>query len=65
MAPPDGRDHTAVQRAAWDALWRILLTPRPDEGEGRENGDATTGEVPAASGGEVPDDAADARHLSA
>ena len=65
MAPRSDRDHTAVQRAAWDALWRILLTPRPDEGEGRQNDDTATGEVAAASGEGGHDDASVARHSSA
>ena len=52
MTPRSDRDHTAIQRAAWDVLWRILLTPRPDDVESRENGDAAVDQT-AAAGGEV------------
>ena len=65
MTPRSERDHAAVQRAAWDALWRLLLTPRPAEGEGQQNDDTATGQVAAASGGGGHDDAAVARHSSA
>ena len=31
MAPRDA-ERRAVQRAAWDALWRLLLTRVPEDG---------------------------------
>ncbi len=55
MTPHSDRDHAAIQRAAWDALWRLLLTPRPEDDEGRRNGSAAVDET-AAAGGEVRDD---------
>ena len=52
MTPPSDRGRTAVQRAAWDALWRLLLTPQPEDDEGRRNGSAAVDQT-AAAGGEV------------
>ena len=52
MTQRSARDHTAVQRESWRRLWEILLSPRPDDVESRENGSAAVDQT-AAAGGEV------------
>jgi len=48
MAAPSDRGDATVQRAAWSALWKILLASRPDEIVGRENGNAVADQATAA-----------------
>ena len=66
MTPRGGELSPAARRAAWSALWDILLgSPRDDApNPGSESGRARVDETRAAGGEEVSGDAASERHPS-
>ena len=53
MTPRSDPNHAAVQRAAWDSLWRLLLKAPSDAVACRESDSAPSGQLGASVGLEV------------